>query len=152
MLPAWLLGPSRRQRSLAAAFVGEIAAILRSMEKCPISRDVDDASHGSTLLKEETGHVDIPALPKFTIYETNAKNIADFDKKTARELAYFYTCVSTLSERLRVLSSQIDMVEREHCIRLANLDAECVLETGDHLLRQLRPFISRQHAGLSTRA
>jgi hypothetical protein len=152
MLTAWLMGPSRRQRSLAAAFIGEIAAILRSIDQRPDSQGIDDPSRGSTLPQVETCRFDMPALPKFTIYEANAKKIADFDKRTARELAYFYTCLSTLSERLRTLSSQIDLADRNRCIRLVNSDSECVLEAGDQVLRQLRPFVSRKHSGSITRA
>ena len=151
-MQAWLWGPSRRQRSLAAAFIGEIAAILRSMDARPRSRGVDDPAPGPPSPETETCRFNVPTLPKFTIYEANAKRIVDFDKTTARELAYFYTCLSTLSERLRLLSSQLDFNERERCVHLVNLDAECVLEAGDQLLRQLRPFVSRRHTGLSMRA
>jgi hypothetical protein len=148
MLVAWLIGPSRRQRSLAAAFIGEIAGILRSMDRRPGS----EPPQGSTLPQAATCRFDTRALPKFTIYEANAEKIADFDKRTARELAYFYTCLSTLSERLRILSSEIELEERNRCIQLVNIDAEYVLETGNDLLHQLRPFVSRRHAGSITRA
>jgi hypothetical protein len=151
MFLAWLIGPSRRQRSLAAAFVGEIAALLQGMEKRPTLKSLDDQSEQADEANGETLRFDIPGLPKFTIYETNARNIACFNKRTARELAYFYTRLATLSERLRILSSQIDVVDRERCVRLVNLDVDSVLEAGDQVLRQLRPLISRQNPASITR-
>jgi hypothetical protein len=146
MLQALRIRPSRQQRSLAAAFVGEIAAILRSIDELPVSQDRGDQADGQEPANRKAIGFGISTLPKFTIYEANAQKIGDFDKKVARELAYFYTRLATLSERLRSLSSPVDADERKRCIELVNSDAECVLEAGDELLRCLRPLVSRRHA------
>jgi len=130
MLQVLRIRPSRHQRSLAAALVGEIAGILRSMDDHPTSRNHNDQKQAPEQTKESCPLCGIPALPRFTIYESNAQKIADFDGRTARELAFFYTCAATLSERLRSLPSQVDSDDRKRWIQLVNSDAECVLEAG----------------------
>jgi hypothetical protein len=152
MWQAFRRRPSRQQRSLAAAFVGEIAAILRSIDEHPLSQALSDQTHAIEQTNGSRPRFGIPALPKFTIYEANVQKIAEFDGKTARELAYFYTCLATLSERLRSLASQIDLDDRKRYIQLVNSDAECVLEAGDQVLRRLRPLVSHQCAHSITRA
>jgi hypothetical protein len=143
---------SRQQRSLAAAFVGEIAAILRSMDEHQASQNPNDQEQGPGQANGLRAHRGIPALPRFTIYEANAQKIANFDGKTARELAYFYTCAAILSERLRSLPLQIEPGDRKRCIQLVNSDTECVLDAGDQILRRLRPLVSRQFPASITRA
>jgi hypothetical protein len=152
MLQVLRIRPSRHQRSLAAAFVGEIAAILRSMDDHPSSRNHNDQEQAPERANGSCLPCSISALPRFTIYESNAQKIADFDGKTARELAFFYTCAATLSERLRSLPSQVDSDDRKRCIQLVNSDAECLLEAGDQVLRRLRPLVSHQSPASITRA
>jgi hypothetical protein len=152
MLRALRMRPSRQQRSLAAAFVGEIAATLRSMDEHPISHDTNDQEQAPEQANGSSPRFGMPALPRFTIYESNARKVADFDGKTAGELTCFYTCAATLSERPQSLSSQIDMNDRKGCFQLVNSDAECVLEAGNQLLLRLRPLVSRQSVLSITRA
>jgi hypothetical protein len=144
--------PSRQQRSLAAAFVGEIAAILRSMDDPPASQNPNGQEQTPELANGSNTRCGMPALPRFTIYESNAQRIADFDGRTARELAYFYTCAATLSERLRSLPLQGEPCDRKRYIELVNSDTECVLDAGDQILRRLRPLLSRRSPVSITRA
>jgi hypothetical protein len=143
------LGMRRDRRGLAGALVGEIAGILRAIEDHPVVHGADGSA-----IDEEWPPGAVPVLPKFIVYEANAQKIGTFDRALAREIAYFYTCASTLSERLHSLSltSQSSANERSCCIHLALSDAKCALESGTELLHHLRPFVSNPQPKSISRA
>ena len=149
MLHAFQIGGWRTRRKLAAAFVGEIAGIMRSIEDGLAGQDrVEDAANDGVLASG------MALLPRCPIYEANAHQITAFDYSLIREIAYFYTCTATLSERLRSLSSQCQLSAeaRAHSLQLALSDARCMLDAGDELLRHLRPFVSRRRPRSISRA
>jgi hypothetical protein len=138
----------RTRRKLAAAFVGEITGILRSIEDGLTVQDQAEDTASNAFLASGI------AVPRCPIYEANAQRITAFDRPLIREIAYFYTCTATLSERLRSLSSpsQISAEEREHCLHLTLADARGMLDVGNDLLRHLRPFVSRRRPRSISRA
>jgi len=139
MLYALHLGMRRSQRGLAGALVGEIAGILRAIEDHPALQSPDESKS-----EYEWPANAVPVLPKFIIYEANARNICAFERGLAREIAYFYTCAGALSERLRSMSetAQLATNERVYCVHVALSDAKCALDFGGELLHHLRPFVS----------
>jgi len=129
----------RTQRSLAGALVGEIAGILRAIEDHPALQSADGRKLECSWPTDT-----FPVLPKFIVYEANVQNIGAFDRELAREIAYFYTCAGTLSERLRSMSLPVHLTanERDCYVQRALSDAKCALEFGSELLQHLRPFVS----------
>ncbi len=149
MLHALQICGWRTRRKLAAAFVGEIAGILRSIEDGLTVQDQAEETASDGILASG-----IAVLSRCPIYEANAQRITAFDRPLIREIAYFYTRTATLSERLRSLSSssQLSTEEREHCVHLTLSEARGMLDAGNGLLRHLRPFVSRRRPQSISRA
>ena len=142
MLFAFRFGARRARRNLASAFVGEIAAVLRAIEQNPALQD-----HALGLVAESSDTECVAELPHVVVYEANAGHLDMFDAPLPRELTYFYTRVSALSERLRALASPSNLSNqaRSEFIHLAQVDARRAEVLGDELLHHLRPFVSSHH-------
>ncbi len=139
---AFRFGARRTRRNLASAFVGEIAAVLRAIERNPVLQD-----HVPGLVAQSAATECVAEMPHVVVYEANAGHLDVFNAPLPRELTYFYTRVSALSERLHALASPSHLSDevRDEYIHLAQVDANRAMELGDELLHHLRPYVSSHH-------
>jgi len=149
MLFAFRFGVWRTRRNLASAFIGEIAAVLRIIERNPVLQEHDEG-----VACESSAAECAAALPHVVVYEANAGQLDVFNAPFPRELTYFYTRLAALSERLRLLTSPSDLSSetRTEYIHLAQTDASRTMELGDELLRHLRPLVSHHQPPSISRA
>jgi hypothetical protein len=149
MLFASGFGSRRARRNLASAFVGEVAAVLRAIERNPLLHE-----GGEALVDEEAAEDCVAELPHVVVYEANAGHLDLFNAPLPRELTYFYTRVSALAERLHALAAPHELSEeiRGEYVHLAQADAHRAMELGDELLRHLRPLVSHHQPDTISRA
>lgn len=81
-------GRSRSRRGLASALIGEIAAVIESMEAFEEVRKLESMEFGA---KEHLDELAAFTLPKFSVYESNADRLDFFDAALQRKIAYFFT-------------------------------------------------------------
>ena len=87
----------RRQiRSVASAFVGELAAILHLIETHDVVSMLEKALDASDSL------VALPnlTLPPFTIYTADAAKLGELPLPVPREIAYFYAQIASIQDDL----------------------------------------------------
>ena len=95
----------REIRSLASAFVGEIAAILHLIETHDVVSMLEtalDASNNAVALPNLT-------LPPFTIYTADAARLSELPLPAPRKIAYFYaprTKLATVRSALRAFADK----------------------------------------------
>jgi hypothetical protein len=73
-------GRSRSRRDLASALIGEIAAVIDGLEGFEEVRKLEDMEIGAEEHLDELGAF---ALPKFSVYESNADRLDLFDASAA---------------------------------------------------------------------
>src|SRR3984893_6858309 len=112
-------GRSRSRRGLAAALIGEIAAIIDDMEGFEEIRKLEDMEIGAEEHLDELGAF---RLPKFSVYESNADRLDFFDAAIQREIVYFFTRAGSLAGHLHALAST-NREARELCKQHA-IDAQ----------------------------
>ncbi len=83
-----LFGRSRSRRGLASALIGEIAAVIDSMERFEEVRKLEGMAIGAEENLDELGAFTLPA---FSVYESNADRLDLFDASVQRQIAYFFT-------------------------------------------------------------
>jgi hypothetical protein len=86
----------REIRSLASAFVGEIAAILHLIETHDVVSMLEkalDASDSAVALPKLT-------LPPFTIYTADAAKLEELPLPAPRKIAYFYAQIASIQDDL----------------------------------------------------
>ena len=86
----------REIRSVASAFVGEIAAILHLIETHDVGSMLEkalDASDGLVALPNLT-------LPPFTIYTADAAKLGELPLPAPRKIAYFYAQIASMQDDL----------------------------------------------------
>ncbi len=142
-------GSRRARRNLASAFVGEIAAILRAIERNPLLHEGGEALVGGGAAADC-----VAEMPHVVVYEANAVHLDVFNAPLPRELTYFYTRVSALTERLHALAapSGLSDATRAEYVQLAQIDAHRAMELGDELLRHLRLLVSHHQPDTISRA
>lgn len=94
------------------------------------------------------------ALPKFSVYESNADRLDLFDAAIQRQIAYFFTSAGSLAGHLHALAStKKESVElcRQHAID-AQKEINGLTELGDDLLRNLRRLVSKKQPTTISRA
>jgi hypothetical protein len=131
-----LLGRSRSRRGLASALIGEIAAVIDSMEHFEEVRR----------LEENLAELGAFTLPKFSVYESNANRLDLFDASLQRQIAYFFTCAGSLAAHLHALAStrkKSAELSKLHAID-AQKEINGLSELGDDLLRDLRKLASKR--------
>jgi hypothetical protein len=146
-----LFGRSRSRRGLASALIGEVAAIIDDMEGFEEVRKLEDMEIGADEHLDELGTF---ALPKFSVYESNASRLDLFDATIQRRIVYFYTRAGSLTGHLHALSStNRDSTElcKRHAID-AQKEINGLAELGDDLLRDLRKLVSRKQSRTISRA
>jgi hypothetical protein len=141
----------RNRRNLASAFVGEITAVMETVEEHPDIKRLSLVQSIETDTPPEFGELHVP---KPTIYEMNVGQLLLFDAPLPRELSYFYTRLMGLPGRLRALRrgdpSSAEDVKRRTDEALA--DIAHTMNLGENLLRSLRKYVSRRQPDSISRA
>jgi hypothetical protein len=138
-------------RSIASAFVGEIAAILHLIETHDVVSMLEkalDASDSSVALPNLT-------LPPFTIYTADAAKLDELPLPTPRKIAYFYAQIASIQDDLtRFATEPISGGSAGRTERIRRILAELndALALGDDILHELRPLLSPKHQKSLTRA
>ena len=142
----------REIRSIASAFVGEIAAILHLIETHDVASMLEkalDASDNAVALPNLT-------LPPFTIYTADAARLDELPLPAPRMIAYFYAQIASIRDDLARLAaepvSEGSVGRRTERIRHVLTDLTDALALGDDILRELRPLLSPKHQTSLTRA
>lgn len=142
----------REIRSIASAFVGEIAAILHLVESHDV---VSMLEHG---LHPSDSPVVLPnlTLPAFTIYTADAAKLDKLPLPAPRKIAYFYLQIASVQNDLTRLATE-PLLEgsdgsRSERIRRVLTELNDALTLGDDILRELRPLLSAKHQESLTRA
>ena len=142
----------REIRSIASAFVGEIAAILHLIETHDVVSMVEralDASGRAAALPNLT-------LPAFTIYTADAARLDELPLPVPRKIAYFYAQIASIRDDLTRLAtepvSESSAGRRTERIRRVLTELNDALTLGDDILRELRPLLSPKHQASLTRA
>ena len=142
----------REIRSIASAFVGEIAAILHQIETHDVASMLEkalDASDSAISLPNLT-------LPPFTIYTADAGRLDELPLPAPRMIAYFYAQIASIRDDLARLgaepASEGSVGSRAERIRHVLTELNDALALGDDILRELRPLVSPKHQESLTRA
>ena len=146
-----LFGRARSRRGLALALIGEIAALIDGMERFEEVRKLEDMATGAEENLDELGTF---ALPRFSIYESNADRLDLFDASLQRQISYFFTCAGSLTGHLHALAStkqEARESRKQHAIE-AQKEINGLSELGDGLLRDLRKLVSRKQPKTISRA
>jgi hypothetical protein len=148
----------REIRSIASAFVGEIAAILHLIE----THDV--VSMVETALDASDNTVSLPnlTLPPFTIYTAEAAKLDELPLPVPRMIAYFYAQIASIEDDLARLAAEPvsggaggaggSAGSRTARIRHVLAELNDALALGDDILRELRQLLSPKHQKSLTRA
>jgi hypothetical protein len=143
-------GRSRR-RGLASALIGEIAAVIDSMEGFEEVRKLEDMEFGA---EEHLDELAAFTIPKFSIYESNADRLDVFDAALQRKIAYFFTRAGGLAGHLHALASTKNESKelcKQHAID-AQKEINGLSELADDLLRDLRKLVSKKPIKTISRA
>src|SRR5882757_5335107 len=146
-----LFGRTRSSRGLASALIGEIAAIIDDMEGFEEVRKLEDLAIGG---EEHLDELNAFALPKFSVYESNADRLDLFDAAIQRQIAYFFTRAGSLSGHLHALAltkKESTKLCKQHAID-AQKEINGLSELGDDLLRDLRKLVSKKQPTTISRA
>ena len=142
----------REIRSIASAFVGEIAAILHLIETHDVVSTLEKALDASDSL------VALPnlTLPPFTIYTADAAKLGELPPPVPREIAYFYAQIASIPDDLTRLAaervSEGSAGSRTERIQRVLTELNDALYLGDDILRELRLILSPKHQKSLTRA
>ena len=146
-----LFGRSRSRRGLASALIGEVAAVIDSIERFEEVRKLEDMEIGAEENLHELGAF---TLPRFSVYESNADRLDLFDTAVQRQIAYFFTSAGSLAGHLHALAStKMESMElcKQHAID-AQKEINGLLELSDDLLRDLRKLVSKKQPTTISRA
>jgi hypothetical protein len=144
-------GRSRSRRGLASALIGEIAAVIDSMEGFEEVRKLEDMEFGA---EEHLDQLGAFTLPRFSVYESNADRLHLFDAALQRQIAYFFTRAGGLAGHLHALASTKNESKelcKQHAID-AQKEINGLSELADDLLRDLRMLVSKKPIKTISRA
>ena len=144
-------GRSRSRRGLASALIGEIAAVIDSIEGFEEVRKLEDMEFGA---EEHLDELAAFTLPKFSVYESNADRLDFFDAAIQRKIAYFFTRAGGLAGHLHALAStknELKELCKQHAID-AQREINSLSELADDLLRDLRKLVSKKPMKTISRA
>lgn len=141
----------REVRSLASAFIGEIAAILRVIETRGVVSALERAIAGA-----DGAHA-LPSLqlPPFTIYTSDAAELGKLPLPAPRQIAYFYAQMASLQNDFTGLAAELGQGSgSKHAGEARRLlsELEEALALGNDILRSLRPLVSRRQPASLMRA
>ncbi|MGC2318749.1 MAG: hypothetical protein WA615_20015 [Bradyrhizobium sp.] len=146
-----LFGRSRSRRGLASALIGEIAAVIDGMERFEEVRKLEDMELGA---EENLDELCAFALPRFSVYESNAGRLDLFDAAVQQRIAYFFTSAGSLAGHLHALAStkkEATELCKQHAID-AQKEINSLSELGNDLLHDLRKLVSRKQPTTISRA
>ncbi|HLX16703.1 MAG TPA: hypothetical protein VKS24_16045 [Bradyrhizobium sp.] len=146
-----LFGRTRSRRGLASALIGEIAAVIEGMEGFEEVRKLESMETGAEENLDELGAF---ALPRFSVYESNADRLDLFDASLQRQITYFFTSAGSLAGHLHALAStnkESTELCKKHAID-ARREINGLSELGDDLLRDLRKLVSKKQPASINRA
>ena len=142
----------REIRSIASAFVGEIAAILHLIETHDVVSMLEEALDAS----DSTVSLPNLTLPPFTIYTSDAAKLDELPLPAPRMIAYFYAQIASIPDDLTRLAaepvSEGSAASKTERIRHVLTELNDALALGDDILRELRPLLSPKHQKSLTRA
>lgn len=139
---AWVVLVQRqRRRNLASALVGEIAAVLRSIELRDLLATLD---HPDSSEAPQSCPIAGVVPDHFVVYEQNASKLDRFAAPLPRKIAYFFDRLAGLGHEFDALSRRSSSASLDHQQqkRLLCDDLREVLSLGDDILITLRPTIS----------
>ena len=143
----------REIRSVASAFVGELAAILHLIETHDVVSMLEKALDASDSL------VALPnlTLPPFTIYTADAAKLDELPPPVPREIAYFYAQIASIQDDLTRLASGACLRRAQPAVEPSEYGASSPNSMtrstlGDDILRELRQLLSPKHQKSLTRA
>ena len=145
------LGRSRSRRGLASALIGEIAAVIDGMEGFEEVRKLEGMEVGADEHLDELGAF---ALPRFSVYESNADRLDLFDAAVQRQIAYFFTRAGSLAAHLHAIASTRNESKelcRQHAID-AQKEINSLSDLSHDLLRDLRKLVSKRQPVTISRA
>jgi hypothetical protein len=133
----------QKQRNLACALIGEVAATLEAIEGYDEVRHLEAGDDEAGLSLSELSAVKLPLSP---FYNGNVARLAVFDAPVQRQITYFYTRVASLADHLQAFAKSVDGAERrrEHA-RNAAAEINKTMNAGNDLLRALQPLASRHY-------
>jgi hypothetical protein len=94
------------------------------------------------------------AMPRFSVYESNADRLDLFDASLQRQIVYFFTSAGSLAGHLHALaptSKQSTELCKKHAID-AQREINGLSDLGDDLLRNLRKLVSKKQPATISRA
>jgi hypothetical protein len=138
----------REIRSIASAFVGEIAALLHLIE----THDVVSMLEKALDVSDRAAALPTLTLPPFTIYTADAAKLDELPLPTPRKIAYFYAHIASIRDDLARLATEPDPGPRTERIRRVLAELNDALVLGDEILRELRQLLSPKHQQSLTRA
>jgi hypothetical protein len=121
------------------------------MERFEEVRKLEDMAIGAEENLDELGTF---ALPRFSIYESNADRLDLFDASLQRQISYFFTYAGSLTGHLHALAStkqEATESRKQHAIE-AQKEINGLSELGDDLLRDLRKLVSKRQPATILRA
>jgi hypothetical protein len=135
-------GIARRstRRNLASALIGEIVAVLRTIESGGVVESLEPEQANVAPAKSVRPLI----LPHFTVYETNAGKLDLFAAPLPQKLAYFFDRLTTLAGEVIALAGNIPetTVNRSERIRLTRCEFRDTLDIADDILVALRQLAS----------
>jgi hypothetical protein len=140
----------QRRRALALALIGEIVAILRTVETHSVIDELAQAAHAEAA---ELSKLEGFSLPRFSTYEANANKLDLLSGSLVRQIAYFYARMGVLADELKALVRPVITPERRKT-GAKNLlpEIEDALSVGDEILRGLRRLIGPRRPASISRA
>jgi hypothetical protein len=140
----------REVQSLASAFIGEVAAILRLIETHDVVAALERAS------ADANGARALPSLqmPPFTIYTSDAAALDKLPLPVPRQIAYFYAQIASFQNDFTALAAEVGQGGSDHAGEARRLlsELEEALALGNDILRSLRPLVSRRQPASLMRA
>jgi hypothetical protein len=121
------------------------------MERFEEVRKLEDMELGA---EENLDELCAFALPRFSVYESNAGRLDLFDAAVQQRIAYFFTSAGSLAGHLHALAStkkEATELCKQHAID-AQKEINSLSELGNDLLHDLRKLVSRKQPTTISRA
>ena len=138
----------REIRSIASAFVGEIAALLHLIE----THDVVSMLEKALDVSDRAAALPTLTLPPFTIYTADAAKLDELPLPTPRKIAYFYAHIASIRDDLARLATEPDPGLEPSGSGASSPNSMTHSLLGDEILRELRQLLSPKHQQSLTRA
>jgi hypothetical protein len=133
---------NRKQKikNIASAFVGEIVAILHTIELHSIENKLKQAAIRPTdILSLENF-----TFPRFLIYEAEVNRLDAFEAPLPRKITSFYTSLQSLQDDIRQLGYKTpsELPQEESLVQSLLMELQEDLNLADSILKDLRSILS----------